>query len=219
MKLNIGCGQTIMNGWVNIDNSMSIKLAKLPLLFPKFLLKLNIINKSQFNLIFFAKTNKILSANCTNLPFNSNTVDVIYSSHMMEHLSRDDAAIFIKECLRVLKIGGALRLSLPDLKIAIDRYIDNGDADFFMECLLMEPPKTKSIKSLIKLYLSGGYRNHCWMYDGNSLLKLLESYGFKNSVIMQPGDTGIKNVEGLNLYERSEDSLYVETFKPQNTNI
>ena len=51
-----------------------------------------------------SKTNKILSANCTNLPFNSNTVDVIYSSHMMEHLSRDDAAIFIKECLRVLKI-------------------------------------------------------------------------------------------------------------------
>ena len=55
MKLNIGCGQSIMEGWINIDNSMSIKLAKLPLLFSKFLLRIKIINESQFDLIFFAK--------------------------------------------------------------------------------------------------------------------------------------------------------------------
>ena len=219
MKLNIGCGQSIMEGWINIDNSMSIKLAKLPLLFSKFLLRIKIINESQFDLIFFAKRNKILSADCTKLPFSSNTVDVIYSSHMMEHLRRDDAIVFIKECFRVLKIGGALRLSLPDLKIAIERYIDNGDADFFMECLLMEPPKTKGIKNLIKLYLSGGYRNHSWMYDGNSLIKLLGNYGFKDAAILEPGKTLIKDRDGLNLYERFEESVFVESFKQDDSSI
>ena len=213
MKLNIGCGQTIIKGWVNADNSFSIKLSKYPLFFLELLFKLKIVDKSQYDFILFARKNIIQNIDATQLPYDSSSIDVIYSSHMMEHLQRDDAKTFIKECFRVLKPGGILRLSLPDLKIIADNYLKHNDADLFIKHLLMEPPKTKKIKHLIKLYISGGFREHSWMYDGKSLLKILNEFGFKNSTILKPGVTNIPNEKNLNLYERANESVYVEGFK------
>lgn len=213
MKLNIGCGQTIIKGWVNADNSFALKLSKYPLFFLELLFKFKIVNKSQYDFIFFARKNNIQNIDATQLPYDSSSIDVIYSSHMMEHLQRDDAKTFIKECFRVLKPGGILRLSLPDLKIIVDNYLKHNDADLFIEQLLMEPPKTKKIKHLIKLYISGGFREHSWMYDGKSLLKILKEFGFKNSTILKPGDTNIPNEKNLNLYERAKQSFYVEGIK------
>jgi predicted SAM-dependent methyltransferase len=213
MKLNIGCGQTIIKGWVNADNSFSIRMSKFPLFFSKLFFKIKILNKSQYDFIIFARKNNIENIDATKLPYNSSSIDVIYSSHMMEHLQRNDAITFLKECFRVLKPEGILRLSLPDLKIFVDNYLKHNDADLFIEHLLMEPPKTKKIKHLIKLFISGGFREHSWMYDGKSLLKLLKEFGFKNSIILKPGDTNIPNEKNLNLYERAEESTYVEGFK------
>lgn len=48
------------------------------------------------------------------LRFKSNSVDYIYSSHMLEHLFKDDAMSFIEECFRILKRGAFLRICLPD---------------------------------------------------------------------------------------------------------
>ncbi|MBA3480342.1 MAG: methyltransferase domain-containing protein, partial [Pirellulales bacterium] len=50
------------------------------------------------------------------LPFESNTVDVCYSSHVLEHLSREEATSFIGEQRRVLKKGGVIRVVVPDLE-------------------------------------------------------------------------------------------------------
>lgn len=44
-------------------------------------------------------------------PWEDGTVDGIYASHVIEHLL--DPYQFIKECLRILKKGGFLRLNLP----------------------------------------------------------------------------------------------------------
>ena len=44
-------------------------------------------------------------------PWRDNSVDGIYASHIIEHFP--DQKPFIKECLRVLKPGGFLRLNLP----------------------------------------------------------------------------------------------------------
>ena len=74
----------------------------------------------------------------------------------MEHLHRDDVISFIKECYRVLSPKGILRLVLPDLRINVENYLKSNDADKFIEDLLIQPPKTKTISDLAKLYFSGG---------------------------------------------------------------
>lgn len=41
--------------------------------------------------------------------------DVVYHSHSLAHLSKGDAIEFLKECKRVLKVGGVLRIVVPAL--------------------------------------------------------------------------------------------------------
>jgi len=62
------------------------------------------------------------------LPFADGTVDLAYSSHMLEHLSRDDARGFARECFRVLRPGGIVRIVVPDLEGIVRAYLRELDA-------------------------------------------------------------------------------------------
>ena len=47
------------------------------------------------------------------LPFFDNYADAIFIEHCVEHVASPDAMRFFEECRRVLKPGGALRVSVP----------------------------------------------------------------------------------------------------------
>jgi len=57
------------------------------------------------------------------IPFDENTFEVVYHSHVLEHFPKDKAALFINECYRVLKPGGIIRIAIPDLEQIIGHYI------------------------------------------------------------------------------------------------
>lgn len=57
------------------------------------------------------------------LPFEDGSVDGCYASHLLEHLSREDARRLLLECLRVLRSGGVLRLAVPDLEAIAAEYL------------------------------------------------------------------------------------------------
>lgn len=59
------------------------------------------------------------------LPFPDNEIEVIYHSHMLEHLNKQDAEKFIKECFRILKPGGIMRIVIPDLEEICKEYLIN----------------------------------------------------------------------------------------------
>ena len=213
MKINIGCGMTTTKNWKNYDYSTSIKLSKYPII-SNLLFKLSLIDEEQKNFINYSLKNKIELLDATKtFPFKDESIDVIYSSHMMEHLHRDDAVNFIKECYRVLHPKGILRLVMPDLRKNIESYLKSNDADKFIEDLLIQPPKTKNISDLTKLYFSGGFREHQWMYDEKSLIKLLSSCGFNKVIALPPGKTNLTDEKDLNLYEREDESVFVEGIK------
>jgi hypothetical protein len=52
------------------------------------------------------------------------------------------------------------------------------------------------------------------MYDAESLTRLLAGMGFTDAIVLPPGKTTIEDPKGLNLTERSDDSVYVEAIKP-----
>lgn len=56
------------------------------------------------------------------LPFPDDTVEVIYNSQFIEHLTQEEAANFLKECFRVLKKDGILRIVTPDLENIVNEY-------------------------------------------------------------------------------------------------
>lgn len=211
IRINIGCGRTPTPGWENFDNSLSIKISKLPFLF-FCLKKIGLLNNSQIENIEWNKSNHIKFADATKIPFGDDSVDVIYSSHMFEHLSPDEARAFLLESKRVLKKGGILRIAIPDLRKHIERYIENGDADEFMRNTYISAENLTSVKSKLRLLIVG-FRHHQWMYDGKSLSKITREMGFKETFVLDAGDTKIDNYRDLNLFERSNDSVYVEAIK------
>lgn len=64
------------------------------------------------------------------LPFRSSSVDSIYSTHMFEHFYSDELDLLLRECFRVLKPRGGLRLIVPNLESAIQAYHQNRTAWF-----------------------------------------------------------------------------------------
>ena len=213
IRINIGCGQSSTEGWENYDNSLGLRLSKVPIL-ATIASVLGLLSQKQMEFINFARNSDIRWANATkHIPHKDNSVEVLYSSHMLEHLDRDEAKEFFKEARRVLMSGGIIRLSVPDLRLRMDNYFHDEDADKFIESTLLSRPKPKSLFEKIK-YSIVGDRRHMWMYDGKSLCKMLDSHGFENPQVMKPGTTNIPDPGSLDLNERAEESLYVEAINP-----
>ncbi|MGI0025307.1 MAG: class I SAM-dependent methyltransferase [Nitrososphaera sp.] len=213
IRLNIGCGQTPTKGWRNYDNSWSIRLARVPIL-PNVMAKLGFISKPQQEFISLAKNANIEWADVTkHIPENDQSVGVIYSSHMLEHLERGDAISFLKEARRVLKKGGIIRIAVPDIKYLVENYLRDGDADNFIEKTLLTRKKAKTLFEKIRYFVTGD-RNHQWMYDGDSLCRLLSTVGFQKPRVVEAGTTIIAESGELDLGERALESVVVETINP-----
>jgi SAM-dependent methyltransferase len=75
------------------------------------------------NLDFTSTGEGVIAHNLLNgIPYPDDSFSVVYHSHVLEHFSKKDAAIFMLECFRVLKKSGILRVAVPDLKGIIKEY-------------------------------------------------------------------------------------------------
>lgn len=59
----------------------------------------------------------------TGLPFPTESFDVVYASHLLEHFPRTQVLPFLRECFRVLRDGGVLRIVVPDLEAIARLYV------------------------------------------------------------------------------------------------
>ena len=61
-------------------------------------------------------------------PMPADSLDYIFSEHVIEHPEFDEAEHMLRQCFRALKAGGRIRLATPDLKQIIALYTQP-DAD------------------------------------------------------------------------------------------
>jgi hypothetical protein len=191
---------------------MSVRLAR-HLWLAKIAQRLGLLASEQMVLVLSASQNGIRWADAQRLPLQSGSVEVLYSSHMLEHLDREEARLFLKEARRVLTPNGIIRLVLPDLAKLVLAYDRTGDADAFIEQMYVCAPHPRTLLERTRQLLIG-QRNHLWMYDAASLIQLLASSGFVEPAALPPGQTSIKNPGPLDLSERCEISVYVEARNP-----
>ena len=212
-RLNIGCGMTPTGGWLNLDNSFSVRLAKLPTIV-RFGRMIGVIDAAQYAFIEFARRNAVAYTDVRKpLPFKDSSIEAIYSSHMLEHLDRPAAEFFVEEAFRILEPGGVIRLAVPDLATLAANYTKSGNADDFVFSLRMSQSFPKGWRESIRLKLTS-FRDHRWMYDGKSLIRLLSTKGFFGPHSVAAGETNIVEPGELNLHERVSESVYVEAWKP-----
>ncbi|WP_426991300.1 class I SAM-dependent methyltransferase [Methylomonas sp. CM2] len=76
------------------------------------------------NIDFHSNRPEVKRVNLLNgFPYPDNHFDVVYSSHVIEHFTRDDARFLLKEAYRTLKPNGILRIVVPDLAVTCREYI------------------------------------------------------------------------------------------------
>lgn len=103
----------------------------------------------------------------TNLrPFADDSVDLVYVSHCLEHVTHRKTNDVLAEWRRVLRPGGILRIGVPDFDVLLDAYFHSG----------------KDIES-IQPFLMGGQdyqlNQHLIMFTERSLRDRLLGVGFQ----------------------------------------
>jgi ubiquinone/menaquinone biosynthesis C-methylase UbiE len=67
---------------------------------------------------------------CKPLPISENTANVVYSSHTVEHITNDAAQNLFNESYRILKSGGYIRITTPNIDLYHKALINN-DSNFY----------------------------------------------------------------------------------------
>lgn len=111
------------------------------------------------------------------LPFPANSSEHIYSEHLIEHLSFVDGARLLRQCRRVLKEEGVLRVATPDLGALTEAYSGNWrDQDW------LHWPGHEWIDSpALMINQSFHGWGHKFLYDAAELERALHSAGFANT--------------------------------------
>lgn len=199
-KVNLGAGLCIAPDWLNIDGSLNALVATAPRWLQVFAYRLS--GARQFySKSFYCDTlrnNRFIHHNLVfGIPLADKSVDVIYSSHFLEHLDPKIGRGLLEECLRVLKPGGRARICVPDLEYAWELY----------KCGHKE-------RMLHDFFFTGGtgFSQHRFAYDFDMLSRLLMEIGFSD-VERASFQTGVvPNLDILDIHE--EYTLFVEARRP-----
>lgn len=214
LRLNVGCADSPTLGWINLDNSLTVRIAR-HRIFVRLLTHARLLSGQQQHFVDTVRCRGVGYADVRHrIPYARGSVDAVYSSHMLEHLDRDEAVAFLREVRRVLRPGGVLRLAVPDLAALVARYQATGDADALVAGTFLAETRARGLAQMLKRWIIGP-RHHRWMYDGPSLCRLLVSEGFAEVSVVRPGETRIAEPGTLDLRERAGESTYVEALQPE----
>lgn len=150
------------------------------------------------------------------IPAADNSLDIVYHSHFLEHLSYKDAWIFLGECYRVLKPGGIHRAVVPDLELWINAY-SNGNKllfDKYLEYGLRGDNHLYGTKAAIFMGMLHNHGHKCG-WDFEMLCDVLKKIGFGvvNRVMWQ--ESSISEIAQIEPYDglRCLESFCVECIK------
>lgn len=167
MKLNIGSGSNWSNpGWYSLDYRIT------------------------------KNTNKQIVGKADSINLKSSTCELLFCSHVIEHIPHIELEKNILEFNRILKKGGVIRILTPDLKKFAKAYVEK-DLNFFKRVTNEIGPLKKDLGlggTFMNFVVSSGQDNimmdnsltkfiagyaHVYLYDFTMLKKILNACGFK----------------------------------------
>jgi SAM-dependent methyltransferase len=240
--LNLGCGlkTSASPNVVNVDWNIYLRAKRNPFLKPLVPLAFRGRRLQYFREL----PNNILVHDLSKgIPFADESVDVVYHSHLLEHLDREVAPRFLIEIRRVLKPNGIMRIVVPDFEDAARQYLahialcesNSAEADRhdqFIAAMIEQITRRESghtrlqppLRRFVENKLLGDARRrgetHQWMYDRFNLSALLTQLGYRNPEVQQFNTSRIASWKeyGLDQNETGGEyhiakSLYLEVQK------
>jgi hypothetical protein len=198
MKIvNFGCGPSPAVGVENIDGSLTVLLARVPLPAAVF--------GSRKDFVVAVRKCKVRFGLGRSINFRSCSLDGFYSSHALEHMSREQSVTLLSRVRLWLKPSGVLRVALPDLRRFTGSYAAGEcDADEFIRDIGL------AIDGLPWWSLAFGRACHRWMYDASSFSRLLTDLGYRQVRECAYSESKVPELARLDLPVRKSESFYVE---------
>jgi predicted SAM-dependent methyltransferase len=200
VKVNLGSGLTVAPGWINLDGSLSAFVSAWPRVILNKLYEYTDSRQwyTRDQYIRILASHRFVYHQLEHgLPFEDGSIDYIYSSHMLEHLYREEAFALLKEAYRALKKGGRIRIAVPDLAIVVNLYQGGR--------------KKEALDYFFSESRGGALNCHRYMYDFDLLRGLLESAGFIDVEHCSYRIGKVPDIEQLD--NRPEETLYIEAVK------
>ena len=138
------------------------------------------------------------------IPLRDESVDFIYSSHLLEHIPYQELMIFLKECKRVLKEDGIFSVCVPNAGYYLNAYF-KGEV---FECHnVWEEAKVDTGSKIDQLnYVAYLNDAHKYLFDDENLVNTLLTAGFSNAQIREFDSN-------LDQKERINESIYAQAGK------
>lgn len=113
--------------------------------------------------------------------FSENTIDLIYASHILEHINRLEYNNVLSRWYNLLKDDGILRIAVPDIEKVFEHYNKNKDL--------------RILRGFLWGGQSYGFNYHYCGWDFKTLKEDLESVGFKKIEIYDWRKTEHSNID------------------------
>jgi len=174
-KLHLGCGYNILEGWLNTDAYTSTS-GQVP---------------------FLDVTQPF--------PFEDNSFGYVFSEHQIEHITYIQGLTMLRECFRVLRPGGRIRITTPDLfflwslynpqpgqKDQCDHYVQWSTQHFLPWAPYHSPVFV--INNFVRDW------GHLFIYDLKTLATSMQIAGFAEIAYHKVGHSGdvmLQNLENV----------------------
>jgi predicted SAM-dependent methyltransferase len=170
-KLQLGSGGNVLPGWLNTD------------------------------VHDFRGTREVVYLDARKpFPLPDGTFDVVFSEHMLEHIQYPDGLHCLRECGRVLRPGGRIRVATPSLERLIRLY-DPKLSDVQRRYLLWSidefaPHADVPLPGFVLNTFLRAW-GHEFVYDAATLRHALERAGFEGIEEQRVGESGDPRLAGL----------------------
>jgi hypothetical protein len=204
-NVHYGAGLTTGDSWRNFDASLSLRIQSLPVV-GSFLSRI-------LGLPAFPETVEYGDI-IRGLPVAPGSVTNVYCSHVLEHLSYQDARRALVNTYSMMAHGGTFRLVVPDLAYLTAAYNDGqiNAREFLLETDLGREHRPKGLLQNIRDAL--GNSRHLWMWDYDSLSTELLQTGFTDIRRADIGNSPIEAFSEIENPERWLNCLGIECRKP-----
>jgi SAM-dependent methyltransferase len=193
-RLNVGSGPAVAPAWVSSDGSWQARLAG-----HRWLAR---AASRVFGIEVGHWPQGITYRNVrSGLGYDDGSIAVVYASHLLEHLYREEALRFLRDVRRALVPGGVCRIVVPDVAAIVGWYLahqrepaeqrQQPSSDLLMGLLLLRPERRRGTGIVALVRQWADLHEHKWMYDRDGLLALVGEAGFVDVSARGYLDSGI----------------------------
>lgn len=150
------------------------------------------------------------------LCFENCTFDYIFSEHQIEHLTYKEGLSMLRECYRVLKRGGNIRIATPDLETLIGLHTtDKSELQqrYIKWIIDRRLPQVGVYRE--SFVINNAFRDwgHQFIYDRATLQSAMEEVGFVDITRYAPGESDDEVLRGIESHGKAVGNADMNLFE------